>query len=397
MKLSLFAHLAKRIAVVLLVVGLLLPMTCAAFVIKTTNTQTRSLAVTAQASGAQAPPCGPNPYSNGTIAASITLPTPITVAPGTANGLISSSASTTVTIYCFWAFQNTPNYYDDFTVLTGNLAAVDTANASPTGKGIMFSTTVPGIDVLLTASTAQATSGNNGPNGGQGWAIGPIDCSSAGSTGSYTGKCTPNPITATITAQLVKTGPVTPGTVSSIQLLQFFDSDDVPANPPGYGTATPYPNASNSYGSLTLNAVTVNMSSCNVTAASASLSVTLPPIVASQLSTTGSVAGQTSFPIQYTCAAGWSLYMTMSTTNPGTATGVIMPSTSCSAGTPATNVGIQLLQPSQQPVTFNTAQSLGSSLSGTQTFTYYAQYYATGSPVSAGAVCGTATFNMSYQ
>lgn len=397
-------HLARRIATLLLVVGLLLPMACPAFVVRTTEgrtttTQTRTMAVTAQATGAQAPPCSPNPYTAGTIAATITLPTPITIAAGTSNGLISSPASTTVTINCFPAFQATPNYYDDFTALTGSLAPIDSANASPTGKGIMFQTSVPGIDVLLTASTIQASSANNGPNGTPGWAMGTINCTSAGSTDGYTGKCRPTSITATFTAQLVKTGPVTPGTASSIQLLQFFDSDSVPANPPGLGlgTATQYPSDSNSYGTLTLNAVTVNMSSCSVAAGSSNLSVILPSIMSSALPTTGSVAGQTAFNIQYTCPSGWSLYMTMSTSNPGTAAGVILPSTSCAAGTPATNVGIQMLQSNQQPVQFNTAQSLGSSPNGTLNLTYYAQYYATASPVSAGAVCGTATFTMSYQ
>ena len=373
----------------------LLPMTCSAFVIKTTGT-TRIMALAAQASGAQAPPCSPNQLSYATIAANITLTTP-TIAAGAKNGLIGSPASTSVTIYCFWAFQNTPNYYDDFTIQTGNLAAIDTANASPTGKGIMFQTNLQGIDVLLTASSVQASSGNNGPNGTPGWAIGTSDCASNGSTSGYTGKCTPAQVTVTFTAQLVKTGPVTPGTVSSIQLLQFFDSDDVPANPPGDGAITTYPSASNSYGALTVNAVNINAGSCNVAAGSSTLSVTLPPIVSGALPTTGSVAGETSFPIQYTCTSGWSLYMTMSTTNPGTATGVIMPSASCAAGTPATNVGIQLLQSNQQAVQFDSAQSLGNSPNGTLTLTYYAQYYATGSPVGAGAVCGTATFNMSYQ
>ena len=353
--------------------------------------------LSALATTGQALPCSPNPYTNGTIAATITLPSPITIAPGTSSGLIGNPASTTVSIYCFPAFQNTTNYYDNFTALTGNLAPIDSASASPTGKGIMFQTSVPGIDVLLTAATTQATSGNNGPNGTTGWAMGTSNCTSAGSTGSYQGVCTPNPISVKFTAQLVKTGPVSPGTIGSIQLLQFFDSDNVPPNPPRYGTATQYPYASNSYGTLTLNAATVNMSSCSVTAGSSNLSVTLPTIVGSTLPTTGSVAGQTSFPITYTCPSGWTLYMTMGTTNPGSADGVILPSTSCSAGTPATNVGIQLLQGNLQAVQFNAAQSVGNSPNGTLTLKYYAQYYATGSPVGAGAVCGTATFTMSYQ
>jgi type 1 fimbria pilin len=138
------------------------------------------------------------------------------------------------------------------------------------------------------------------------------------------------------------------------------------------------------------------MSSCSVIGPN-NLSVPLPTITNNALPTTGSVAGQTSFNIQYKCPSGWALFMTMSTTNPGTATGVIMPSASCSAGAPASNVGIQLLQSNQQPVPFDTAKSLGNSPNGTLSLTYYAQYYATASPIGTGRVCGTATFTMSYQ
>ncbi len=193
---------------------------------------------------------------------------------------------------------------------------------------------------------------------------------------------------------MVKTGPVAAGSVSSIQLLQIYNSDSVPNNA---NDPQSYPDPSNTYATLTLNPVTLNMSTCSVSAGSSNLSVTLPTIVSNALPSVGAVAGETAFNIQYNCPSGWSLYMTMSTSNPGSADGVIMPSATCSAGTPASNVGIQLLQSNQQPVQFNTAQSLGNSPKGTLTLTYDAQYYATGSPIGAGQVCGTATFTMSYQ
>ncbi|MFC3652517.1 fimbrial protein [Dyella humi] len=395
MKYAVFASpLTRRVAALLLAVGLLSPTICSAFIIKTASggKTVHAQVLAAQVAGGQAPAC-----SASTTSAAISLPSTISIAPGTANGLIGSAASVTVNVDCYTAFALTPNYYDDFTVLAGQLAAIDSTNASPSGSGIMFQTNVPGIDVLLTATPTQASSGSNGPNGTTGWAIQTSDCTSAGGTRNNPGSCSPNPITAKFTAQLVKTGPVSPGTISSIQLLQLFDSDFVPPNPPGNGSTTTYSSASVSFSTVTLNAITVSMSTCNVVAGSSNLSVALPTIVSNALPTTGSVAGQKAFNIQYTCPSGWALYMTMSTANPGTATGVIMPSASCSAGSPASNVGIQLLQSNRQAVTFNTAQSVGNSPNGTLNLTYYAQYYATGSPIGAGQVCGTATFTMSYQ
>jgi type 1 fimbria pilin len=379
------SRFTKQFAALLLAVGLMFPLICSAVATKPTTGGTHTLLATAQASSTQPPECTPS-----TASATITIPSPVSIAPGTANGLIGNAGSVTISMNCTNAFLNTTNLDDDFSLWTGIVAALDSTNAPPGGTGIMFQTNVPGIDIRLTASTVQASSSTTGPNGMSGWTMGQIDCS--GYTDDY--NCTNSPLSVKFTAQLVKTGPIAPGTISSIQLLEFYDFDTVPknANDPENFTSP-----SNSFGTLTVNAVTLNMSTCSVTAGSANLSVTLPTIVTSALATTNSVAGQTAFQIQYTCPSGWALYMTMSTANPGSVNGVIMPSTSCSAGTPATNVGIQLLQSTQQAVQFNTAQSVGNSPNGTLSLNYYAQYYATGSPISSGAVCGTATFTMSYQ
>jgi type 1 fimbria pilin len=347
------------------------------------------LVVMRPADAAQSPACAASNKS-------ITLPT-VAISPGQSNGPIGSAAQATISINCNTTYDNTPNYYDSFNVQAGQLAPLDSTNTPAGGQGILFQTNVPGIDVLLTAQTVQATSGNNGPNGTFGWSMGTINCNF--DSGTLNGQnCSPNPIPVTFTVQLYKTGPVSPGRITSLTLLQIFETDTV-APPPWWwgGQTTYYSGASSSFGSLKLNAVSVSMSTCNIAAGSSTLSVALPTVDTNALSTTGSVAGQKSFSIQYTCPSGWALYMTMSTANPAAATGVIMPSTTCTAGTPATNVGIQLLQSNQQPVQFNTAQSVGNSPNGKLDLTYYAQYYATGSPIGAGQVCGTATFTMSYQ
>ncbi|HUW53903.1 MAG TPA: fimbrial protein [Rhodanobacter sp.] len=365
-------HRARRICGGLLVIGLL-------------------LLTMRPAAAAQAPACVASPTYP-----AIAIPSPISIAPGASNGKIGQpSPPVTVSIDCYPAFQQTPNYYDDFTVQTGQLAALDLTTAPP-GGGIMFQTSVPGIDVLLTAMPTQASSGNNGPNGTVGWAIGTSNCTSSGHHGN--GSCSPNPISATFIAQLVKTGPVSPGTISSIQILQFFDSDFSPPPPRFSGlTNTVYTSASASYGTLTLNPVTVSMSTCSISASSKNISVILPTIGTNALQSTGSVTGQTAFSIEYSCPAGWALYMTMSTATPGAASGVILSPASCTSGASATNIGVQLLQSNQQPVQFDVAQPLGNSPNGILTIPYFAQYYATAAPVGAGAVCATATFTMSYQ
>jgi type 1 fimbria pilin len=341
------------------------------------------------AAAVQSPACTASPKNT-----AISIPSPVSIAPGASNGKIGQpSPPVTVSIDCLQAFAGTPNYYDNFTLQTGQLAPVDLTNAPPGGSGIMLQTNVPGIDVLLTATPSQASNGNNGPNGTIGWAIGTVQCNYGGNQLN----CNPNPISASFTAQLVKTGPVSPGTISNLKILQFFDTDNVPPPPNWWGYTLYYSGASRAYGTLTLNPVTVSMSTCNVTAGSSNINVILPTIATNALPSTGAVAGRTAFNIQYSCPVGWSLYMTMNTTRPGAATGVILSATTCTSGTSAANIGIQVLQTNLQPVQFDVAQPLGNSPNGVLTLNYYAQYYATGSPTGAGPVCGTGTFTMSYQ
>ena len=230
-------------------------------------------------------------------------------------------------------------------------------------SGYLYGTNLPGIAVFLSWPSP-----NNGTYGG-------LTTINATTTGT----------TVTFTAQLVKTGTVTAGTVNMpSQLLNFTNYSY------GYtNSATP------SYGSLNLNSVTVTVAACSVNAASQNMTVTLPTVSASALGSVGATAGRTLFNIGLSCAInGTPVYVTMATSNAQpNINGVIAPT---SGSGYATNVGVQILNGQSTPISFGTAQNVGNSTS-TMTIPYYAQYYETAAPVSSGKVSATVTFTLSYQ
>lgn len=351
-------------------------------------------AIVRPAMAAQSPACVPSSST-----ASITLPA-TGISPGQSNGLIGSPGTVTVTFDCSTPFLNDQNFEDDFSLMTGNLAPMDTMTVPPGGSGgIMFTTNLPGIEVQLTAAQVQASGGNNGPSGGTGWKMGAIDCISFTQT-SNNWYCTPaNTLVVTFTAQLVKTGSVTPGigTVNSINLLQFFDQDTYTlyqCNRHGCSISSPQTASPTNIGTLTLNPVTVSVTACSV--AIDPTVVTLPTISTSALNGVGSTTGKQPFNVQLSCPAGANLYVTLATSNPqaGT-TGVIAPTTGSGY---AQNVGVQLLKSDgATPVSFGTAISEGTTTNGIMNLPFYAQYYQTGASASAGNVTATATYTLTYQ
>lgn len=349
------------------------------------------MTVFAQAKPPAFPACSPS-----SSAAKITL-SPVVLSSSQSNGLIGSPGSVSVTFDCSVQFLNDSNYADNFTLMTGNLAAFDTNAAPPSGAGIMFKTNVPGIEVQLTAAQNQASNGNNGVNGNPGWVMGTINCSGYSNNWS----CSPaNTVTVAFTAQLVKTGPITPGTVNSINLLQFFDQDSYCSNDPcwfyGYQQST-----SSAFGTLTLNSVTVSAASCKVTTSGGG-TVTLPDVWQSALASSGKVAGATSFTIAVSgCNSTLNTVQTYFSSNAvDTTTGNLRNTTGAGY---AGNVEVQLLdgQNGGAPINLGntsvTSQTSATNLSGGgATLNYQAQYYATGA-ATAGAVKATAQFTMVYQ
>lgn len=139
------------------------------------------------------------------------------------------------------------------------------------------------------------------------------------------------------------------------------------------------------------NPVTFVSPSCSVS--TPNISVTLPTVSNTALASAGATAGSTAFSIRLDCgnAAGRTLAIQFDTATAfAGGTGVIVPS-----GT-AANVGVQLVNGSFAPVTFGTPAVVGTTPSGQYNLTYYARYYATGTPVKAGTLSATATFTLSY-
>ncbi|HTH69392.1 MAG TPA: fimbrial protein, partial [Rhodanobacter sp.] len=122
--------------------------------------------------------------------------------------------------------------------------------------------------------------------------------------------------------------------------------------------------------------------------------VTLPTVTSQAFSGVDSVAGTKPFQIGLTCSSGAVVRITLDTATPvaGKA-GVIAPSSGGSGG-----VGVQLLDSSGvTPVQFGVAKTIGATPDGALSVNYFAQYYQTGSTVSAGQLTATATFTLSYQ
>lgn len=125
--------------------------------------------------------------------------------------------------------------------------------------------------------------------------------------------------------------------------------------------------------------------------------VTLPATTTSALTGTGATAGQTPFNVQLNCVAGSNLSITLNTSNyyGSQNLGVIKGTTGTGN---AQNVGVQILQQDgTTPVRFGKAIPLGATPDGVMNLPFYARYYQTGTPASAGNVTATATYTLTYK
>lgn len=309
--------------------------------------------------------------------------------------LLGTAASTTVTFTCSNLPSSAPsapnNYSLTATIQAGNLAKADSTNNPNGGNGIVFATNLPGIALRLTASPVQASdkAGNRGgPGSTRGFEPGAVTaprsawecvrslflvCLEYG--GTYT-----NSVSETFTAQLIVTGPVTAGTLSSITLMQF--------NWYVYGLG-----ASQGYfANLTLNSTTVNAPACSVVRSDTP--VQLPTIFSSALDGAGTTSGPTGFNVQLNCQSGTRLAITLDASNKiSTAAGVITNKTGAGY---AGNVGVQILGGDGNPIIFGTPINEGTTTNGMMNLPFSARYYQTGAGITGGQVYATATYTLTY-
>lgn len=297
----------------------------------------------------------------------------VAVAAGTPVGTLLGTPATTNMVFRCTNIPAAPKG-DSLYIQARVLGALDATDTK--ANGIIFATNVPGIALKVTGNPYQAKSQECprcGPESGAGFEIGPVI--RTGSTSN---------ISNTFTAQLIKTGPVTPGSINQIQLLQFT------AYEYGYTPSDPYMNTM-----LRLNTGTdVTVKSCSVNTDSAELTVTLPTIIRTQIGPgVGATTGRTRFTINLTCETGSTARISMTSGSINNATQGILNNTGV-----ATNIAVQMLKEDTTVMPMNSAQLLGPTPNGQWRVPFHVQYYRTSTnTIGTGSVKATATFTLTYE
>jgi type 1 fimbria pilin len=328
--------------------------------------------------------------------ATLSFPGSVTVPSNLAVGQsLGVTGTATITFTCSGLpVSSSPADYTA-TIQAGQyLATLDPTN-NPAGPGITFATSLSGIAVLVKATPVQATSQAClacGPTSTAGYVPGSVTAPSNAKKGSYSGT-----VVANYTAQLIKTGPITPGTITSNQLIPFWWYIAGGSQNSTSASLSTY---------LILPTITVSAPACTVSSASKNISVTLPSVQASSLASSGQTAAATPFNIALTgCPSGVKTVTAYfnSSANIDTNTGNLINNGS------AANVEVQLLNGNGSttasafsPIVLTgaqaTAQNSGQyavNATGAATMNYYAQYIATGA-AAAGSVNTSVTFTIAY-
>ena len=329
-----------------------------------------------------------NPICTSSGSATLSIPTAVTIPTNAAVGTSLASGTATISFTCKNISSRTQDAYIQ---AGGNLATLDPTNdPSASASGITFATGVSGLAVLVTAQPVQATSAtclDCGPGTTAGYQPGFVVGNAQG-TGSGT-------VTANYTAKLIKTGPIAPGNIPSINLIPFWWY--IPADG-SFGTSMSLNT------NLILPAITITTPSCTLTTGSQNIVVTLPGVNASSLSTTGQVGGRTGFNIAVTgCPSSVNSITTyFYGGNIDNTTGNLTNNGS------AKNVEVQLLNGSGgsaaalSPIDLTGAQATAQNSSvfnvsgGSATLNYFAQYIASGGAATAGSVSTSVTFIIAY-
>lgn len=281
-------------------------------------------------------------------------PSTVTIDPNAAVGTVLASSTVA-----------TPSPSNSQVTCTGNSTTIGVMNSTgagqPNGSSTIYPTGVAGVGYRLLHDDSS-------------YYLPPFGFDSIAS-GTYN-------LSVGTAVQLVKTGPITGGSTLASGQLGFWQ----------YTSRNGTFSAENF---MLANSVKFVQPTCTVN--TANISVTLPTVSNTALTTTGATAGATAFNVGLTCsaaAAGQDMAIQFDTNSqPAGTTGVIK----LNASSTAKNVGVQLVDSTFQPVTFGTAQDAGTTPTGVYNLTYYARYYAlANNAVTAGTVSATATFTISY-
>ncbi len=174
--------------------------------------------------------------------------------------------------------------------------------------------------------------------------------------------------------ELIKTGPITSGSVLAAGKLGDWRWENL--IPETFRLA---------------NAITFTTPSCTIV--TDPINVTLPTVTSGAFSGVASTSGKTPFQITLNCPTGTAVtHITMHTTNPDSHQGVVAPS---GAGY-AAGIGVQMLDGNANPVVFE-QQSIVNPPNATTSIPYFAQYFQTAATTSGGPVKATVTFDIFYQ
>lgn len=234
------------------------------------------------------------------------------------------------------------------------------------GMSNTYRTNVDGIGVRF-----WTTQGWGGP-----WELGPVDT-------SY--DVPPNSTSIfRASIELVVTGPVSPGVLTSLPSLDVTMDDCY--------------NSNNQFHFAIATGAQIVAATCLVT--TPSVAATLPPVRARDFSSTGATLGNTALRIGLNCTAGADVYVTLTdSTNPGNRTDRLTPASGSTAG----GVAMRLLY-NGAPVAYGPDSAAAGTINQWRVGTsatvsevpLTAQYISTGT-VTPGSVKGIATFTMSYQ
>ena len=319
--------------------------------------------------------------------ATLSFPSAVTVPTNATVGSTLATGTANMTFTC----TNVSRTHTPATIQAGQYLATLDATNNTAGPGITFATGVSGLAVLVNAQPVPTSSesGNpalDGPTSTAGYVPGSISCTTSNCSGT---------VTANYTATLIKTGPIAPGNIPSINLIPFWWY--IPGD-------TTYGTSMSLNANLILPAITLTTPSCTLTAGSQNIAVTLPGVPASSLSTVGQVGGRTAFSI---AVSGCPSSVSSITTyfyggNVDTGTGNLINNGS------AKNVEVQLLngpggsQAGLSAIDLSKAQATAQNSSvfsvsgGNATLNYYAQYIASGGAATAGSVSTSVTFTIAY-